>query len=46
MHKFDSVKFQEQQQAKSDLQKPSTPPTTVVALRARVDLLEKLLGLK
>lgn len=44
MHKFDPVKFQEKKQALDELKQPYTPPSTVAALRLRVEKLEKLLG--
>jgi len=43
-HKFDKTEFDNRKQAKTTLKEPHTPPTSTPALRDRVDLIEKMLG--
>ena len=44
MHKFDKVRFDERAGAKADLQKPHQPPNSVPGIRARLDEVEKFIG--
>ena len=41
-HRFDPVDWAAKKQAKQDLDQPHTPPSSVPALRARVDKLERI----
>ena len=46
MHKLDKAEYDKRKAAKEELKQPHTPPASVAALRARVDLLETVLGVK
>ena len=43
-HKFNNVDWEAKKQAKDDLDEPHTPPNSVPALRARVDKIERMIG--
>lgn len=44
-HKLDIAKVEKRAQAAIDLKSPHSPPKSVAELRARVDLIEDMLGI-
>ena len=46
MHKLDKVEYDKRKAAKEELKKPHGAINSVAALRARVELLETVLGVK
>ena len=44
MHKFDKARFEDRAGAKKDLQAPHQPPNSVPGIRARLDEVEKFIG--
>ena len=46
MHKLDKIEYDEKKAAREELKKIHTPPNSVPELRARVYLLETVVGIK